>query len=448
MRKYQKLKLSLLAMTVGLMANTVFASGFAFMGANGSQLGNAYAGSSAEANDASINYFNPAGLTLFDTRQVTYSTLVRFSQVDFSGTTQWQYLPSNALFNPFNLPGEVDSRQTNVIPAFNEAIPLNKDFALGLSVVMPFDFSSDFSDDSALQYAATDSSLYVVDITPGLAYQINPKWSVGAGFDAERAEFDLDYAQGFPVMPNNMNSEVENSADGWGYSGHAGVLFQYSPDTRFGLSYHGPVNFDLSGNSQLNGPLSQQSSISGVIDNHFDPTLKLPSFAEFSAYHASGEHIEWLGSIDYFDWHALELNDFNVVTSVNNQITTTTLNEPVALKNAFRFAVGANYIFNQHFKLLTGLAYDQGAVENNSAVNFPDNNSLAIATGLHYELNQQFGFDVGYSHIFGLDSAPVNSLVTAYPQQVAVLGDVKRNENIIGAQITWNIGYLGVVNHT
>ncbi len=436
---------------LSLFLNTANASGFQLFGENASELGNAYAGSSAIALDASTNYFNPAGLVVFNTRQVTYSTIVRFSSVKFNGQSLWQFAPNpSAPGASFLQGGNVTSNQTNVIPAFNEAIPLTDRFALGLSVVLPYQFSTDFASNSPLQYVNTHSSILVVDITPGFAVAITPQWSIGAGVDVDYADLDTDYMYGTPAPmfglsnPASMNSKSDNSADGWGVTGHAGIIYQLSPDTRFGLSYHGPVTFNLSGDSKFSGPLAGQFANANFVSSSLRSKFKLPDYIEFSVYQRIRKKLELLGSIDYVRWSLLNnLTLRNVQLVSQTMPVTTNLNMPLHLHNAFRAAVGANYFILPNLKILTGVAYDEGAMGRNSAINFPDNNNIAVATGISYKLNKYFSFDVGYSHIFNLGTNNINFTSSSGFQQVNVFGGVKRSENLVGAQITWNIGYLG-----
>ena len=69
MRKRQVGFLLIRMLTTGVLAagaSTSMAGGFALIEQSASQQGNAYAGASAFANDASTIYFNPAGMTRFD----------------------------------------------------------------------------------------------------------------------------------------------------------------------------------------------------------------------------------------------------------------------------------------------------------------------------------------------------------------------------------------------
>ena len=66
MRKRQVGFLLIRMLTTGVLAagaSTSMAGGFALIEQSASQQGNAYAGASAFANDASTIYFNPAGMT-------------------------------------------------------------------------------------------------------------------------------------------------------------------------------------------------------------------------------------------------------------------------------------------------------------------------------------------------------------------------------------------------
>jgi long-chain fatty acid transport protein len=443
----KKFVFTLLTSVLFILPIGAHASGFQIFAENASQLGNAYAGAAAAVQDASTNYFNPAGLVNFDTRQVTYGTVFRSTHLNFSGQSTWQINPLIA--NPFIQTGSATSHQTNIIPSFNEAIPLTKNIALGLSVVMPFDFSSNYSRTSILQYVTTKSSIYVVDITPGIAYRIDPQWSVGIGADVERASLTNNYLIGVPVanvtLPPN-NTQTENNSSAWAVSVHAGVLYQYDQNTRFGLTYHAPTSFNLHGESKLIGPLSQSVSAGSLISTGLNTGLKLPDYVEFSVDQYLGKKWQLLGSLDYVRWGLLNKMNFQnvqLVTPTAPVISQVTL--PVKLNNTFRGAIGANYWVNQKLKLLTGLAYDQGASKTQSTLIFADNNSVALAAGASYKLNRAFTFDLAYSHIFNLGSENINTNNISGFQQANALGSFKRSENLVGFQIRWNIGYLGTV---
>jgi long-subunit fatty acid transport protein len=79
------------AVLLAALSGTAAASGFQLL-EQGSGLGNAYAGSAAKANDASTIFWNPAGMTQLQAREVSGGlTAVRPSfKFDDNGSTGWR----------------------------------------------------------------------------------------------------------------------------------------------------------------------------------------------------------------------------------------------------------------------------------------------------------------------------------------------------------------------
>lgn len=420
-----------------LPLTTTFAGGFQNFEQNASAMGNAYAGVDAAAADASIGFYNPAGLVLFDTRQVTYSTVAVFNHTTFNGNTAWQNAGMTYLQN-----GSASSNKTQYLPAFNEAIPFNKRFAIGINVGMPYSFESTFSNNSILRYETTQSHFYVVDITPNMAYLFAPKWSAGIGADFDYAHADFESTVGIPTMPNSLDSQAENKGGDWGVGWHGGVLYQYSPETRYGLAYHSQVNFDLTGSSKLTGPITGINN-AGLVNNNLSMKMKTPGSADFSVYHELNPRWELLGSVVYTNWHALNhINVNNSVYVINGAPVAVNTQIPLNLRNSWYAAVGANYKVNTHFTLRGGLGFDESPATKNTSLLVPANNNLILGTGIQYNVNKMWSFDVGYQHWFALQSSNRNTTVQTVNGMVNSAGQLKENVNLVGAQITWNIGML------
>jgi long-chain fatty acid transport protein len=66
------------------LASQVYASGFALLENNVTNLGLAYSGTAALAEDASTNYFNAAGLSQIDKNQIVLGANVIQGKFDFT----------------------------------------------------------------------------------------------------------------------------------------------------------------------------------------------------------------------------------------------------------------------------------------------------------------------------------------------------------------------------
>ncbi len=427
-----------------LVSTVTYAEGFQNFEQNASEMGNAYAGVAAAAEDASTGFFNPAALVLFKTRQVTYSTVALFNDTTFNGSSTWQsYLkPINTPGYFYTQTGSANGEKTQYLPAFNEAIPFNNHFAIGLNVGIPFSFDSNYDDNSIVRYEATQSHFYVVDITPSIAYLFTPKWSAGIGADFDYAHADFDSMVGLPGSyfsgnnPTAFDSFSENKAGDWGVGWHGGVLYQYSPATRFGLAYHSQVNFNMTGDSELTGPITCISG-AGLENNNLKMKLTTPDSANFSVYHLLNPKWELLGSVAYTDWDKLNhINLNNVVSVINGIPVAVNTQVPLNLRNSWYTAVGANYLMNSHITLRGGLAYDESPTTQATSIMIPDSNKIILGTGVQYNLNKMWSFDLGYQHWFYVQNSNRNTLGTTANGTVHTIGQLKQSANLVGMQIT------------
>src|SRR5262245_7376349 len=111
------------SLVVSCLSSQVFASGFAILEQNVTNLGLAYSGTAALAEDASTGYFNPAGLTRLGESEVVLSGILISGDFDFTGSSATTSL--NPLFPisqaPFPLAGsrEDDPGTLNIVPTFH-----------------------------------------------------------------------------------------------------------------------------------------------------------------------------------------------------------------------------------------------------------------------------------------------------------------------------------------
>src|SRR5262249_16744279 len=92
---------------------------------NASAMGNAYAGVAAAVKDASIGFYNPAGLILFDTREVNYSTVALDQKATLKGNSLWQSHLMLSNTPAYLQDGTANSHKTQYFPAFNEVVPFH-----------------------------------------------------------------------------------------------------------------------------------------------------------------------------------------------------------------------------------------------------------------------------------------------------------------------------------
>ncbi len=421
--------------TVSLTGN-VFASGYQLWEQDGGSVGNYHAGRAAIAEDASTAFYNPAGLVRIPNQQLVVAIDPITTDFLFDGTITVNNL------NPFTpASAEAQGGTFNIVPSFNYAAPLSNNVVFGFSVVGPFGLKTDYGGNTYARYSATLTSLRVIDFSPSLGIALNDKFSIGFGLDVDHAfaQFDLDAVALDPFT--DTTSENKGSTNAFGF--HAGVLYQYSPQTRIGLNYQSKVTLHLKhGDSDFVGPLANGSEGGAQKSNDLDTKLPLPAVTSLSIFHSINTIWDVMATISYTQWSVFDKLVLKNVAGIDenfqesNEITVVI---PQNYHNTWNYAVGANYHVNEKLFFRSGLGYDETPSNNEDRnLQLPDLDRIVLALGAHYQASKTLGFDLGWTHFFqGKSDIDVTQQVGA--QITDTVGDVTGSADVYAFQIVWNI---------
>src|SRR5512137_3006579 len=235
--------------------------------------GLAAAGYAARAQDASTAFTNPAGMTRLDGTQVLVGGQLMWLNTQFAvdgGTSPG--LGSGDGGRAFGSNGYVPGGGAFLTHR------LSPDLALGFSVAGNFGSMLDYEDDWVGRYRVQDADLLGVSVVPSIAYQLNPKLSLGAGVNAMYGIFDQKVAVNNAV-PSLGDGRLEIDDDTWGWGGNVGVLYEPVPGTRLGLTYTSQIDLDFSGPAQFSGTgpvLTALLRSRGLLDARVDVGAKVP----------------------------------------------------------------------------------------------------------------------------------------------------------------------------
>src|SRR3990167_4607746 len=276
-RLLYRVLMTLSASIIALLPETVLASAFQLFEQDGASVGEYHAGYAAAANDASTAFYNPAGIIRFKAQQLVLSA--------DSVTTDFKYQGSvavNTISAGEPKPATAQGGNFNLIPAMHYVAPLSDGIGFGLSVDVPFGLKTTYGRTTPIQYAATTAAITVVDISPALGFRLFDRTSFGIGLDFQRSEAQFNQPGGLGDPPETADSQ--NSFTGTGYGGHAGLLYEFSPVSRVGLSYHSQVVQHLTGASWFTGSLADAFN-DGPFSSHAYTNVTMPAYTAFSGYH-------------------------------------------------------------------------------------------------------------------------------------------------------------------
>jgi long-chain fatty acid transport protein len=380
-----------------VMSGAASASGFALIEQSASGLGNAFAGGSAIAEDASTVFFNPAGMSRIDGKQIA---------VGVHAIT-----PSAKYTSASGVASGGDAGGTAFVPNIYYTMELKPGLKAGLGINAPFGLQTEYDAGWAGQNQALKSQLQTVNVNPSLSYQVNEALSVGAGLDYQHISGELSNYGG-PVLGTSVVKGTDNA---WGYN--LGALYNVDEKTRIGVAYRSSISYTLTGTvatslPYANGPVKLD--------------IKLPDTWSFSAVHKMNDSYEVMADISRTGWSTFK--QVNVVNSSNASISNTIEN----WKDTTRVSVGATHHYSEQWTARAGLAYDQAPVPDaHRTARIPDNDRTWLALGGQYKPKKESAIDFGYAHLFVKDTT-INSPTPA----PALVGTYKNKVDILSVQYT------------
>ncbi len=445
-----------------------FASSFA-LGAEYStnEVGLAGAGGAAYAQDATTNYSNPAGLVNLKNPEFVAGGTIIDGSAEFSG----QACGGASSLGACNLtPAHDNGGTTAFVPEFSYGMPLTDRLYAGISMTAPFGLATNYSDDTALRYQATKSSIQTININPNIAFKFTDQFSVGAGIDAEQMSTDLDGYSNLSPSPTRVatpfgpntgsiyytDSQIKNSASDWGWGWDVGGLYQFSPGSRVGLMYRSAIQHDLQGSSKYSGGGGTATVDGiGVVASEPYPTfktdtsidIKLPAVTTASFYQDINPQWALLGTVNYTQWNSIQnitLNDMAFLNVSSPLLIAPPLARPSVnpqnFDNTWTYALGTEYKLTDVWTLRAGGAYDQSPINNTDrTIRLPDSNRWTGAVGASYRANQYLKVDAAYSHIW-FQNASINQPGTGVSQYTSsAVGNVDVSANLYSLQAVVDI---------
>ncbi len=406
MAKGNSLKL-IPALLLVAFSDVASASGFQLLEQNASGIGNAYAGSAAVAENASTIYFNPAGMTQLQDREISAGLAAVKTSFNFSnnGTT----LPPTGTSSGGN---GGDAGGWGFVPNGYASMALSKDLYAGIGIGAPFGLKTEYAPDWVGRYQSISFDIKTVNINPSLAYRVNEKVSLGFGLNWQ--QINAEYVrQTIAAGGGQVKLTLADSSWGW----NAGALFTLSPSTKVGVSYRSAIKHETTGNTR------------GMANNDSSAVLKLPDTFIMSVSQKLSDKWEMLGDVSRTGWSSIPKADIiNTNTGGLQQVLDT------QYRNAWRVAFGANYRYSEQIKLKFGLAYDQTPTQDpqHRLASLPDNNRVWFSTGAQYKVGKASTLDLGLAYLY-LKGPSINNDQAALLRGT-VNGSYSGNVWIMGAQ--------------
>lgn len=409
-----------LAVAITATSGHGFASGFALNEQSISGMGTSFAGRSSSAEDASTVFGNPAGMARLKREEVYVGAAVIHAQSDISRAS------ANA--GPATLAGSNDGDMvpSTGVPMGYYVKPLDDKVAFGLGIYVPFGLMTDYESNFQGRYHADKSYVRVITVQPTLSYRFNDKLSVGFGPTFNHIEGELTSSVLNPTSLGSNDGKVKVKGDDTAVGFNLGVLYEFTPGTRAGITYHSRVKYKLEGDTRVSG-----NGALAAIAGKYDASLGLttPESVDMSITHQLTDALTLHAGSTWTRW-----SRFKEIRVENDSAALPVIVEEQNWHDTWAHAVGLSYRLNPQWTLRTGIAVDQSPTNNvDRSARVPSGDRTIFSVGAGWSPNPDMTIDVAYSYLQE-ESVDVN-------QQSSTRGDYraryKNSAHGLGASLSY-----------
>jgi len=418
-------KLLLCAAVLGAVwgANSVsFAAGFRVseQGAKAMAMANAF---SAQADDPSALFYNPAGIAFLPGAQVNLGALaILVPQTEFSGTTALSGNPPLGTGN--SVVSERAKRDIFVAPTLYASYSLERipvSFGLGINSIYPL--AKSWDDSSVFRNQVQNVSIKPINFQPTVAYRFDDlKLAVAAGLDITYAMVSLQKSVYSPTLdPNNPapplgayelgSLGLDGTATGVGYN--FGIAWRPRPEYRFGVAYRSQITLDVDGDANFLATTPTGLGAIGLSSTAVFPFSRARATSSASTKITLPDSLDlavaWLPTDKLtleFDatrtgWSCFDKLEFKFdstqFAAFNNQP------DPRNWQDVWAYKFGAQYALTPQLDLRAGYSYDISPVPDATVdplLPDSDRHSFAFGTGIH---GNQASLDLAYMWVHFVD---------------------------------------------
>jgi long-chain fatty acid transport protein len=304
---------------------------------------------------------------------------------------------------------------------------LNDKTVLGLSLTSPFGLGTKAEDPNWVgRYEGLTTSLFNLNATPMLSYEIAPGVTVGAGVQVDYFDVKRQTAA-TPLGTANLR------ADDVGVGFVAGIDFTPSPATSIGVGFRSAIDHTLEGHVTLYGVDEAPAKLS----------VELPEMVSLGMRQAVSPTARVLGEVEWVNWSQLSV--IPVVLQgpfVGLPPGATAANLDFRWRDGWLFALGGEYDWSRALTLRAGAAYEISPVDGATTrlAQDPDSNRVWASIGASYKMSAATRLDFSYSHVFFQSDAPFDrvtaSTLFATPPLLGT-ADVSMDVISVGWKTVW-----------
>jgi long-chain fatty acid transport protein len=398
-----KLVLIVLALWLAMLGpRHAVAAGILLYEVGTAEVGLAAAGRAARAQDASTVLTNPAGMTRLEGSQFLLGAQALYGDYGFS-------------IGPETSPGLGTGDGGNPVSWFPGGgafftYSISPDLKLGFAVTGNFGLSQEYDDNWVGRYYVQKDTILGVSFLPSIAYKATDKLSLGASLNAMYGKFDYKMAINIPdalrpgvivpILRSTTDARLELEDEVWGWGVNLGLLYEFTENTRVGLTWNSQVNLDFKTQAEFSnlGALGAALQSRGLLNPNIDVGINVPQQITASVFHQVNSRLALLGSVGWQEWSKFG----KLEIGIENTADPRSLTRDIEFKDAWHFAAGAQYRLSDPWLLNFGVAYDS-EIQSGSTVTpvLPVNDAWRFGAGVENQVSKGFSWGVAAEYAYG-----------------------------------------------
>jgi len=305
---------------------------------------------------------------------------------------------TTAIGTPVSGSNDGDMVPFTAVPMGYYVKPIDDKWAVGVGLYVPFGMITDYERGYQGRYHGDYSEVRVITVQPTISYRFNEKLSVGFGPTLNRIDGELQSATflGTGIPDGRVSVKGDDTAVGF----NAGILYEFTPHTRMGLTYRSKVEYTLEGNTELKEGFGL-TQLGGKYDASLD--LTTPESIDVSVTHELNDQWTLYAGAMLTRW-----SRFEAIVIENEGLPSGPLNpivEDQEWHDTWSYALGAAYKLNREWTLRTGLAFDQSPTNNvDRSPRIPSGDRTAVSFGVGWNPTDDITVDLAYSYLWEEDT--------------------------------------------
>ena len=190
------------------------ADGFAVKDQSPTAAGTSYASAVSTAEDPSVIFYNPAGLTYL--KGMNFLAAVNVISPTMTLKSSSGTLPTLLGGGPAGgASTNTDFGLEAAVPVVYGSMDLTEDLKIGYGINTPFGLGTSFDEGWQGRFHAVTSKLSTINFNPVVAYRLSDKLSIGGGFQIEYADIRLSNAIATTAGEGFIDISGEDISVGW-----------------------------------------------------------------------------------------------------------------------------------------------------------------------------------------------------------------------------------------